>query len=129
MPGENVDDASLGVNREGDFGGGDPSGQVSEELGEFFVKRRATRVEEPLKLARTPARHDFYPHVQGGTHAAKRMQRKSVQVTSLDERYECTGNTGRLRHVVLCRAAADPHRAERSAYPLVVHPKIVRARP
>ena len=56
MPGEDVDDAALAVDRERDLGRGDPCRQVAESPGDGLVQSRVTGVEQPIEVAGAPSR-------------------------------------------------------------------------
>jgi len=66
MPGEDVDDSALAVDREGDLRREDPCGQlVPERSRDGLVQRRVRAVQEAVEIAGAPAGHQVHPDVQG----------------------------------------------------------------
>jgi hypothetical protein len=70
MPGQDVDDAALAVDRERDFGARHPGGQTAKVTGEELVEGRVASIQEAIELAATPPSDEIHADVEGCRNGA-----------------------------------------------------------
>ena len=122
VPGDDVDDASLAVDREGHLRCQLPFREgVSEPGRDGVVERRVPGVEQSIEISCPPASEQVDPHIQRRGHAAQGDQRKRVEMASFDARDGRVRDAGTLRQVPLSPAALVPDDPDRRTKPAVVH--------
>ena len=122
MPGDDVDDAPLAVDRERDFRRELPGRQrVPEPGGDRVMERRVAGVEQ---RSRSPARHrgeEVDSNIERGRDGSHGAKRQGVEVTSFEARDRGIGNAGPRRQVPLTPAATVADRPDRRAETSIVH--------
>ncbi len=84
MPGEDVDDPALAIDREGHLGFCDPALERREHASHRFVHRSVAGVEHPAEVAALPANDSVEPGVERIRHPSDLTQRDGGQVAALD---------------------------------------------
>ena len=122
VPGEDVDDPALSVDRERHLRREDPGRQlVPEPFRDRLVKRRVSRVDQPVEVAGTPPGLKFDPDLECGADRAHGIDRQWSDVATLDSR------DGRLRdasdgsQVALAPSPALPNHPDHGPEPLIIH--------
>ena len=122
MPGEDVDDTALAVDRERDFGCKDPCGQfVPERSSNRLVQRRVPAVEESVEIASSPARHQIHPDVQGSRDRPNAVDRLRPDLPPLDPGDRRLGDAGLVRQILLAPTASLTDEPDDGPEPEVVH--------
>ena len=86
VPGEDVDPATLAVDRERHFRMDLPAGQQREQARDGVVHRRMASVEQSVGFASSPAPENIDPDVQGSADATDGTHAQRFEVSPLDER-------------------------------------------
>ena len=121
MPGQDVDDTALGVDRKGDLRSDEPVGPFLEASGNLLVERGVASIEESIQVSASPARNEIDSHVERFRDRADARQPHLVQVAALDPRDRPSRYAGELRHVLLGQALSDSNRSDRSPESKVIH--------
>ena len=129
MPGEDIDHATFGVDRERDLGLDHPCRQVvAEHPSDLLMQRGVPGIQEPVEIARAPARDQVDPDVEGGRDSPHDLEGESVHVPSLDPRDGRRGDACRSSKVGLAPMAANSDGANGGAQALIVHGDSVATR-
>jgi hypothetical protein len=85
VPREDVDHASLAVDRVRDLGREDPVGHhVTEPARDELVEVRMAAVQHPVEVARSPARHQVHPDVEFAGNLLDRRHAQRANVAPLN---------------------------------------------
>ena len=125
MPGEDVYDAALSVDRERHFWFGDPSIQRLEPSGHRFMHGGVTDTDQPAKISSLPADDGIEAGVERRRDPTDLPQRDGRRGAALDppddaSRYACSGG-----HVILTQALPNTDRPECDAGLMIIHPPSV----
>lgn len=122
MPREDVDRASLSIDRERDLGLVRPPAVPFEMPCELIVHLGVTRGEQPVELATPPARSDVQQDPKDAADRAKGRESDPVQLSTLDPRHHRLRDVGSTRDVGLGQARPDTNHPECATDAEVIHP-------
>ena len=109
MPGQDVDDATLAVDRERRLRSERPSRQViPEHPGNQFMQLRMPGIEQSVQVAGTPSGDQIHPDIERSRHLADRLERQLVHVAALDPRHRRPRHIRRGREVDLPPTLPEP---------------------
>ena len=123
--GENIDRATLAVDRERRLGSDEPSRRHQLSTGRL-LHGGVRGVEHAIELSTAPSRREIDPNIEGGGDTDKRAYGDGLVVATLDARDRCGGDTSTLGDIGLAHPAAQSKRPNDRSEANGIHPRIVR---
>jgi hypothetical protein len=121
VPGEEVDDTSLAVDREGDFRPDDPAGHPVELRDHRVMHRCMRRVHEPIEVSGSPTGNDIDSNIERSTRIPQRVERERSDVPAFQPGDRRARHASCERQVRLAPAASKADGSYRRSEPDVVH--------
>ncbi len=119
MPGEDVDDAALAVDRERHLRREDPVRHcLAEPARDRLVQHRVRPIEQPVEVATTPARDEIDPDLERCADGPQAVDGLRADLPALDPRDRRLGDARSGLEVRLAPATA--WRAERNTVPILM---------
>lgn len=125
MPGEDVDDPALAIDREADFRSPRPAIGRREETNEGFVQIGVCRIQDPIHVGALPADPDIDSRAERRSHIAQHGQLRPGHSTTLDAAYQLATDAGAASHIGLAQVLTDADSADGVADANVVHAGMV----
>jgi len=129
VPREDVDDAALAVDREGDLRLRGPARKITEEAGHQFVHPGMARAHQATEIAALPPNDRVQSRIKGGRHGPDLAERYATQAALFDPQDDPAGYPGAHREILLASALPRSDRAEGPADALIVHPRSMPPHP
>lgn len=121
VPGEDVDDPALAIDREADLRSPDPALDRSEVAHEGFVQVSMCFVRDSIDVAALPAQSDVSPDAECCGYAAEDVEGDATEASALEAADHLSRGTRTARDVCLSQALADSDDAKRVADADVIH--------
>ncbi len=122
MPGEDVDHATLPVDREGHLRGEHPLGELGREPPrDQLVQLGVAGVEQPIQVAGAPPGIDVDPDVKRRRDSPDVVQSHRADVPTLHPAHAGLRHLGLAGELLLRPALPPPNRSQRRSDPLVFH--------
>lgn len=121
MPGQHVDDASIGVEGKGHLGADDPPLEAGEPPDHELGKSCVVRTGHSVDISVPRPRQHLDPDLEGLADRANSSDGQLMKLAALDSRDRASRDAGEVCQVLLPPAPADPGGADDSAEPDVIH--------
>ena len=122
VPGDDIDHASLAVDRERDLGRQDPARELrGEHRRDDLVERGVARVEQSIEITGPPPRMQLEPDVQRRRHRADRVEGERARVAAFDARDRRCRHARPLGEIALPPTTLESDRTHRRSEPDVLH--------
>jgi hypothetical protein len=125
MPREDVDGASVSVDRERHFRDGRPGRKLPESAGDQLVHGRVPSAQESIELAALPPDDGVPPGTKRSGDAAQSVEGHRADLTLLDPSDRPPRRSRPNRELVLAPVPANSERPDGGANAVVVHQPIM----
>ena len=112
VPRQEVDDPTLAVDRERDFGPNRPAATGSQATNDVLGEGGMAGVDRSIEVGAVRARLKLEPDIQGGGDAPDRPQRQAVEIAPLHPADDDVGRAGKPTEVDLPQRSSQSQRAE-----------------
>ena len=120
MPGEDIDGATIRVDRERDLGPDGPAGPL-QHRDRPTHQGSVAFVEQPIDVAAPPTQRDSQVSAELLGDRFEHAESRAINQPALDHRHEVLAHPGGCSEVLLAEALSDPQRANAPAESSGVH--------
>lgn len=121
MPGEDIDDATLAIDREADLSAPLPGRSASEQAHERLVQIGVRRTCDALDVCALPAQPEVEAGAEGGGDGSRLEDRYARHSAALEPAHGLTPKSGAAGDIGLAKTLADAQDTQGVAQANVVH--------